>query len=318
MTKIKPLNIGKIQLKNNLVLAPMVDVTDLPFRLLCKKSGASLVFTEMLYSSQIIHENKKTLDLMKFSEKERPIGIQITGNSEEEIESTLPHLKNYDLIDINCGCPSIKITGNEAGSYLLKNPKKISNFIKILKKSGKPVTAKIRLGFKKNNVVEIAKEIEESGADAITVHARLAIHGRSTPADWSEIRKVKESVSIPVIANGDIFSGKDVESVIKQTNCDGVMIARGAIGDPLIFKRIITYLRTGREPAFNSKENIKQFREYIRLAKNHEVFNLDHIKYLGARFLKGFEGAPKFRAKFMKLKTEEEIEEFVENLSILH
>jgi tRNA-dihydrouridine synthase B len=159
---MKKLLIGKIKLKSPVILAPMVDVTDLPFRLLCKKAGASLVYTEMLYADAIIHENKKTLNLMKIDKSEHPIGIQVTGNNPQEFEKLIKYTKKFDLIDINCGCPSIKLIGSQAGSYLLNDPKKIGEMIKILKSSGKPVTAKIRLGFKNNNVVEIAKEIEKS------------------------------------------------------------------------------------------------------------------------------------------------------------
>jgi tRNA-dihydrouridine synthase B len=144
----KKIKIGKIILKNPLILAPMVDVTDSAYRQICKKQGASLVFTQMLYTSQIINENRKTLSLLQFKESERPIGIQITGNSLAEFKACIPYLKPYDIIDINCGCPSIKITGNQAGSYLLKNPEKIASIIKLLKSSlpSKTITAKIRLG----------------------------------------------------------------------------------------------------------------------------------------------------------------------------
>ena len=199
--RLKSLKIGKLKLKHPIILAPMVDVTDLPYRLICKKAGASLAYTEMLYISAIIHENEKTKKLMKTIPSEKPVGIQITGNSPEEFKKAIPYLKNYSLVDINCGCPSLRITGNQAGSYLLKNPEKISEIIKILKSAGLTVTAKIRLGFDKNEAVKIAKTIEKAGADAITVHARLAIHGNEVPADWEQIKNVKKAVKIPVIGN---------------------------------------------------------------------------------------------------------------------
>src|SRR3989338_9859624 len=237
---MKPLQIGRIKLKNNLILSPMVDVTDLAYRMICRKAGASMAYTEMLYIDAILHENDKTKKLMKTCKEDYPIGLQVTGNNEEEFKrfAKSKELKNFDLIDINCGCPSIKITGNEAGSFLLKNPSKIGNMIKILKKEGLIVTAKIRLGFDKNNVLKVAKEIEKAGADALTVHSRLAIDGRDVPADWKYIKEVKKIVKIPVIGNGDVFSGKDAEKMMKETKCDGVMVARGAIGDPLIFSRV--------------------------------------------------------------------------------
>src|SRR3989344_5243432 len=254
---MKPLKIGKIKLKNNLFLSPMVDVTDLAYRLICRKAGAGMTYTEMLYIDAILHENDKTKKLMKTCKEDSPIGLQVTGNSEEEFKRfvKLKELKKFDLIDLNCGCPSIKITGNEAGSFLLKNPSKISRMIKILKKEGFIVTAKIRLGFDKINVLEVAEEIENAGADALTVHARLAVHGRDIPVDWKWIKKVKEIVKIPVIGNGDVFSGKDAEKMMKETGCDGVMIARGAIGDPLIFSRVSEYFRTGEERELDVGKN---------------------------------------------------------------
>ena len=157
MKTFKKLKIGNIRLENPLILAPMVDVTNLPYRLICRKAGASMAYVEMIYADAITHENKKTKELMRTIRTEHPLGIQITGNSIKEIKDCIPYLKGYDLVDINCGCPSIKITGNEAGSYLLNNPEKIVEMIKVLKKAGLTVTAKVRLGFKKNNVLEVAK-----------------------------------------------------------------------------------------------------------------------------------------------------------------
>ncbi|MDO8508582.1 MAG: tRNA-dihydrouridine synthase family protein [Nanoarchaeota archaeon] len=309
---MKSLKIGNIKLKNPLLLAPMVDVTDLPYRLICRKAGASLAYTEMLYISQILHTNKKTQELMKTSSLDKPVGLQITGNSIEEFKKVIPHLKPFDLVDINCGCPSLRITGNQAGSYLLKNPNKIASMIKILKTSNIPVTAKIRLGFKTNNVLKVAKIIEKAGADAITIHARLAIQGRSIPADWNEIKKVRKSIGIPIIGNGDIFNGKDAEKMLDIA--DGVMLARSAIGDPLIFTRILKYLKTKKEPEFNFNNNIKQFQSYIKLSKKYNLIDIQRIKYLGSNFIKNTRNASSLRNIFMKLKTFDEIQDFVDNL----
>ena len=312
---MKGLKIGKLRLKNRLFLSPMVDVTDLPYRLICRRAGAGMVYTEMLYIDAILHENKRTKNLMKTSREDKPIGLQITGNNEKEFERfvKLKELKNYDLIDINCGCPSIRITGNEAGSYLLNNPEKIASMIKILKKTGKPVTAKIRLGFKKNNVLEVAKAIEKVGADAIAVHARLAIHGRDVSADWSWISRVKKLVKIPVIGNGDVFSGADAARMLKI--CDGVMIARGAIGDPLIFSRILKYLETGVEEELDVAKNLELFKEYLKLQRHYygDVVDIGRVKHVGGNFLKDFRGASRKREELMRLKSFEEIERFAEN-----
>ena len=312
---MKPLKIGKIKIKNPLFLAPMVEVTDLPYRLICRKAGAAMAYTEMLYIDAILHENKKTKDLMKTSKEDKPLGIQVTGSSINEFKKLRPYVKKYDLVDINCGCPSIRITGNQAGSYLLKNPSKIASIIKILKNQDLTVTAKIRLGFKENNAIKIAKQIEKAGADAITIHTRLAIHGRSIPADHSWTKKIKETISIPLIANGDIFSPQDAEKLLEFS--DSVMIARGAIGDPLIFKRTLRYLKTGKEIQTSFKENIKQFSLYLSLAKKYNLLDLSRIKYIGTNFIKNTHGAAKLRQELMALKNINEIQTFLKDLKTI-
>ena len=312
--KIKPIKIGKYKIKNPLFLAPMVDVTDVPYRVICRKAGAGMTYTEMLYVDAITHENPKTKQLMKIGKNEKPSAIQITGNSIEEFKKVIPYLKKYDIVDLNCGCPSVKIVGNEAGSYLLKSPAKIGEIIKLLKKAGLTVTAKIRLGFDNNNVIEIAKIIEKSGASAITVHGRLAKDSNKIPVQMDWIAKVKKAVKIPVIGNGDVVDGKTAMEMLKI--CDGVMIGRAALGDPLIFDRINCYLKAGKErdKALDVKGNLKLFLEYIQLCRKQELIDLHRIKYNGTCFLRGFDGAAKIRAKFMSLKTIDEIEDFVKEI----
>jgi tRNA-dihydrouridine synthase B len=332
---MESLKIGKLKLKNRLFLAPMVDVTDLPYRILCRRAGAGMAYTEMIYVDAILHENERTLKMMKTSKEDSPIGLQITGDSVEEFErfAKLKKVwKDFDLIDLNCGCPSMRITGNKAGSYLLKNPEKIAEIVKILKKTGKIVTVKIRLGYDKNNVLEVAREIEKAGADALTVHARLGVDGSKVKADWSWIKKVKESVKIPVIGNGDVFSGEDAFEMLKV--CDGVMIGRGAIGDPLIFSRINEYLNDVRRKCFPATEiprppapdsrrvgednpgfkgNLKLFLEYLNLEEEFYGKDVDlrKIKYVGTNFFKGFSGASKARERLMRIKSFDEIKKFV-------
>lgn len=307
---LKPIRIGNLEIKTPLILAPMVDITNLPYRLICRKAGATLAYTEMINVPAILHENKNTKDMMKTCKSDSPLGIQLTGNNVEEFKKVIPYLKKYGLVDLNCGCPSERITENESGSCLLLNPKKITDIIKVLKASGLAVTAKIRLGFKKNEVIKIAKAIEKAGADAITVHPRLASQGYDTPADWKWIKEVKQAVKIPVIGNGDILYPKDAEKMLRETGCDAIMIARGAIGDPLIFERTLNYLKTGEEEPFDFRKNIKCFKEYLALSEKHKLADITMIKHLGTKFIKNVGGAKRLRNELMQAKDVKEIIEF--------
>ncbi len=311
---MKKLKIGNIEIENPMFLAPMVEVTDCAYREICREAGAGLAYIEMLYVDAILHDNKKTLNLLKTYKDENPKTIQITGSDIKEFEKLVKtkKLDKFDIIDLNCGCPSHKIVGNQAGSYLLNDPEKIAKIVKTLKKTGKIVTVKIRLGFKENKGLEIAKIIEKAGADALTVHARLASHSNSTPAQWDEIKKIKESLKIPVIGNGDIFSGKDASKLLEF--CDGIMIARGAIGNPLIFKKINYFLKNKKELEILPRENIKLFIKYLDLAKKYDIIDLGRIKYLGSNFFKSYPGSSKHRAKLMSLKTYEEIKSFTKEI----
>ena len=297
---MKSLKIGSVRLKNRVFLAPMVDVTDLPYRLICRKQGAGIAYTEMINVGAILNENEKTLRMLKTSKEDKPIGIQITGRSVEEFREVVPHLRKYDLVDINCGCPSLRITGNDSGSYLLKNPKKIGEMIRVLKDEGLVVSAKIRLGFKKNNALKVAKEVEKVGADLLTVHARLANQGSSVPANWKEIEKIRSKIGIPVVGNGDVNSGAKAAEMLDIA--DGVMVARAAIGNPSIFNQIQHYLKTGKEKEFGYKDNLKLFRNYLTLAERHKVVEIPRIKFLAGNFLRKFEGAAKAREKFSKIR----------------
>lgn len=310
---MKTLKIGKITINPPIFLAPMVEVTDIAYREICRKNGASIAYTEMLHVNAITHTNEKTESLMKTNKKDKPIGIQITGSKIEDFKAAIPYLKKYDLVDINCGCPSSRITDNESGSALLKNPDKIAEIVKLLKSHNLTVTVKIRLGYNNNNVIETAKKIEAAGADALTVHARMASQRSSTPADWTWIKKVKETVKIPVIGNGDVFSGKQAKEMLNI--CDGVMIARAAIGNPMIFKQVKDYLEKGKETEFDFKKNIKFFLEYLKLVKKYKIIDMGRIKYIGSNFIRNTEGAGKLRNQFMQLKSYEEVVNFINIIS---
>ncbi|MBM3232817.1 tRNA-dihydrouridine synthase [Candidatus Pacearchaeota archaeon] len=309
----KPLKIGKIKIPNRIFLAPMVDVTDAAYREICRSAGAGMSYIEMLNIGAILHTNPKTQNLMKTFENEYPKAIQITGKSVEEFKDVLPFLKNYDLIDLNCGCPSIRTIDNESGASLLKDPEKIVMIIKMLKKTKKTVTAKIRLGYKNNNVLEIAKAIEKAGADALTVHARLAWHSNKIPADWEWIKRVKESVKIPVIGNGDIDSPEKAELMCNIA--DGAMIARAAIGNPFLFKQIFHYSKTRKDMPFNFKENLSYFQEYLRLIKKYDIIDLPRAKYIGTNFFRNIKGASQMRQKLMTCRSYEDISDTVEGFS---
>jgi len=253
--------------------------------------------------------------MLKTTKGDSPLGLQTTGHEIKEFESLSKYIKektNFKLIDINCGCPSERIIGTHAGSYLLKSPEKIAQAIKILKAAGFTATAKIRLGFNKNNALAIAKSIEKAGADALTVHARLATDTYQVPADYAQIKMIKHNLGIPVIGNGDILSEEKAEAMLDIT--DGAMVARGAIGDPLIFNRILHYLRTGKKKEFNFKSNISAFQKYLLLAKKHDLIDIPRIKTLGSKFIKNIEGAGQLRNKLMQLKSYEDISKFIKEL----
>lgn len=317
---IEKLQIGNVTLENNLILAPMAGVTDLPFRLLCKEQGAALCCMEMVSAKGIMYNNKNTESLLTVDERERPVSLQLFGSDPEimgAMAAKIEH-RNFDILDINMGCPVPKVVNNGDGSALMKNPVLAGKIIESMVKAiEKPVTVKIRKGFDDEhiNAVEMAHVAQESGAAAVAVHGRTREQFYSGKADWSIIADVKNAVSIPVIGNGDILDAKDVIAMKEQTNCDGFMIGRGAQGNPWIFHQILHYFETGELIGKPPMEEM--VKTMLRHAKLQIEFKGD---YLGIREMRkhaawytaGYKGASKLRGRINDVESYEELEALFE------
>ena len=275
---LKKLKIGNVELRNNILLAPMAGITDLPFRLICEKHGAGLTCTEMISSKGLYYNDSKTKLLLNVQGEERPVAAQIFGSDIEALKYASEYVsKVVDIVDINMGCPAPKIVKNGDGSKLLKNLDLVFCIAKeVVKASKVPVTVKIRKGWNSKSVVavEVAKLLEEAGVSAITIHGRTREEYYLGKADWDIIKKVKESVKIPVIGNGDIKTKEDALRMFEQTNVDGLMIGRGAIGNPWIFEEVINYLQGKEQRKVTNSERLETIIEHINLAVKEKGENI--------------------------------------------
>ena len=316
------LQIGNVKLENDLILGPMAGVTDLPFRLLCKEQGAGLLCMEMVSAKGIMYNNKNTKFLLTIDERERPVSLQLFGSDPDIISEQAKRIEElpYDILDINMGCPVPKIVNNGDGSALMKNPLLAGEIIeKTARAIQKPVTVKIRKGFDEEhiNAVEMAHIAQESGAAAIAVHGRTREQYYSGKADCEIIRKVKEAVKIPGIGNGDVWTPQDAIDMRKQTGCDGVMIGRGAQGNPWIFKQILHYEQTGELLEKPSPQEVTEM--LLRHAKMQmefkgEYIGMREIRKHAAWYTAGYKNSAKLRGKINETETYEELKELLSHL----
>ena len=316
------LTIGNVTLDNNVILAPMAGVTDLPFRLLCKEQGVGLNCMEMVSAKAIYYNNKNTEELMQIHPEEMPVSLQLFGSDPEIISEMAKRIEErpFAILDINMGCPVPKVVNNGEGSALMKNPKLVEAILsKLVKAISKPVTVKIREGFNDENVnaVEIAKIAESCGVAAVAVHGRTREQYYSGKADWDIIAAVKDAVKIPVIGNGDVTDAYSAKALQEQTGCDGIMVGRAAQGNPWIFKEITTYLETGELLPKPTPQQVKEV--IIRHAKLQLEFKGEYTgvremrKHL-AWYTTGYPNSARFRQMINSMESMDELLESVEQI----
>lgn len=317
------LKIGKLSLKSNLILAPMAGVSDLPFRMLNRGFGCELGFVEMINCRSISHKSRRTRHMLSSSPSDRPLGVQLLGCEAQYISRAMEVLKGYefDLLDFNAACPAKKVVRRGEGSSLLKEPKKLSGILKsLVKNSPVPVTVKIRIGWDRDsvNAVEVARYAEGAGVEAIFIHGRTKAQGYSGPVDYEAIRQVKKTLRIPVIASGDIFSALHARKMFDLTGCDGIAVARGALGNPWIFRDTELFLKEGMMPQRPAVD------EVIRVMSGHlnqcmdfygERIGIVKFRKFFAWYTKGFRKVRPLREKSSRAKTSEEMERLIETLS---
>lgn len=314
--------IGNVEIKNQIVLAPMAGISNTSYRKIIKEMGAGLIYAEMVSDKAIMYSNEKTFDLLKMSEEERPISQQIFGSDVESFVAAAKIIEEKmhpDIIDINMGCPVPKVAIRaQAGSALLKDPDKIYEIVHaVVHAVNVPVTVKIRSGWdeKHINAVDVAKKCESAGASAIAIHARTRSQGYSGKADWSIIKQVKEAISIPVIGNGDVTSPQLAKQMLEETNCDAVMIGRGVLGNPWLIKECVEYLEKGslsQPVSFIEKVNMMKRHYQLLLEDKNEKAALLEIRSFIIWYLKGMPKSKEIKNLICQSKTSEEMFNIIE------
>ena len=316
MAIIRTLQIGNVTLENNLILAPMAGVSDLQFRLLCREQGAGLVCMEMVSAKAILYKNRNTEELLTIDSKEHPVSLQLFGSDPDIISEIAKQIEErpFDILDLNMGCPVPKVVNNGDGSALMKNPRLAGEIIeKTARAIKKPLTVKIRKGFDDAhvNAVELAHIAQESGAAAVAVHGRTREQYYAGHADWDIIRQVKEAVSIPVIGNGDIRTPEDVAAMAEQTGCDGYMIARGAEGNPWIFRQILHYFDTGEHlarPDFSEVTEMLLRHAKMQIDCKGDYTGIREIRKHAAWYTAGYRNSSKLRGRINEVENYEQLE----------
>ena len=310
------LKIGNVELENNLVLAPMAGVTDMSFRQLCREQGCGLLVTEMVSAKAILYKNRNTEELLTIDPKEHPVSLQLFGSDPDIISEIAKQIEErpFDILDLNMGCPVPKVVNNGDGSALMKNPRLAGEIIeKTVRAIKKPLTVKIRKGFDDAhvNAVELAHIAQESGAAAVAVHGRTREQYYAGHADWDIIRQVKEAVSIPVIGNGDIRTPEDVAAMAEQTGCDGYMIARGAEGNPWIFRQILHYFETGEHlarPDFSEVTEMLLRHAKMQIDCKGDYTGIREIRKHAAWYTAGYRNSSKLRGRINEVENYEQLE----------
>lgn len=312
------MKIGNVELKSNVIMAPMAGITDTAYRVLLEEQGAGLVSTEMVSAKGIFYKNKNNEIILKTAEDEHPIAVQLFGSDPMIMTSMAEKISDdFDIIDVNMGCPVPKIVNNGEGSALMKKPELAFSILETMSRVlKKPVTVKFRKGFddKHVNAVEFAKMAEQAGVSAITVHGRTRAQMYAGNADWDIIRKVKEAVSIPVFGNGDIFTPEDAKRMIDETGVDGVAIARGAKGNPWLIGRTVHYLDTGEllpEPDMEERKRMILCHAELMVKYKSEYIAIPEMRKHLAWYTAGIPGSARLRAGMNSLKTLDELRSFV-------